>query len=247
MKKFVGQAKTDQYFVGCTGQTVFLCDTTGAEIAQFKDIKYGYMPLFAPDGDRFIVKSTAGWMAAYSAEKRELIAKWPLARKDSQDHGFCFSSDGKYLFNIEMAAKTVSTELAVYDASTLQETARYFSGKADLLYNSVEPCESGVCLLGMTRSEAGTLCFVEKLVDGQIVRRRELSEAEHRELQIYATLKLYGFTQNIIELYRPLYEMELMLRGITGQMPDWSALGTLPDIRLEEILENGFVSPFFRD
>lgn len=63
MKKFVGQAKTDQYFVGCTGQTVFLCDTTGAEIARFKDIKYGYMPLFSPDGDTSSSSQPrAGWL-----------------------------------------------------------------------------------------------------------------------------------------------------------------------------------------
>jgi len=247
MKKFVGQVQTDRYIVGCTGQTVFLYDASGTELAKFKDIKYGYMPLFASDGDCFIVKSTGGWMAAYSAEKRLLITKWPLARKDSQDQGFCFSSDGKYLFNIEMAAKTVSTELAVYNTLTWLETARYFVGEADLLLHGAESCEDGVCLLGMTRSESGPLCFVEKLVNGQIVQRRELSQEEYNDLQTYTTLKLYGFTQNIIELYRPLYEMELMLRGITGQMPDWSALGTLPDIRLEEILENGFVSPFFRD
>jgi len=247
MRKFVGQAETEKYKVGCTGQTVYLYDASGAELAKFKDIKYGYMPLFSPDKDLFVVKSTGGWMAAYSAGRKCLIKKWPLKEKASQDDGFCFSPDGKFLYNIERASGSVATELAVYETENWQEVNRYFVHEAEPCYDFIEAYEDGLYLLGFLRGEKQLTGIVDQLANGDLLNRRELSEAEYQEIQIYTTLLRHGFTENIIELYRPLYEMELQMRGKNQPMTDWRLLPSLPRIHLKDILERGFISPFFRD
>ena len=94
--------------VGCTGQTVCLCDASGAELATFKDLKYAYTPMFSPKGDPFIVKSTAGWLAVYSLEPPKLVKKFKFSPLGAaQDEGCCFSPDGRLFFNIETPSPAV--------------------------------------------------------------------------------------------------------------------------------------------
>lgn len=60
MRKFVSYIKNEKYAIGCTGGTVYVYDANGNELAKFKDIRYGYDPMFNPVKNEFIVKSTEG-------------------------------------------------------------------------------------------------------------------------------------------------------------------------------------------
>ncbi len=102
MPRFVGYLSNGQYSVGCTGQTVYVYDSQGTELTRFKDIKYAYTPLFFPQGDRFLVKSTAGQLAIYSLTDLNLIKKFRFSKTDgAQDDNMCFSPDGKLFYNVE--------------------------------------------------------------------------------------------------------------------------------------------------
>ncbi len=87
-RRFWGIAGNEHYSVGCTGQTVCLCDASGAELAVCKDLKYAYTPMFSPKGDPFIVKSTGGWLAVYSLDPPRLVKKFKFSPPGAvQDEG----------------------------------------------------------------------------------------------------------------------------------------------------------------
>ena len=66
MKNFKGYIKTDQFKIGCTGQTVYIYDKDGNEVKKFKDLIYAYASAVSPLGDLLVVKSTEGRLAVYS-------------------------------------------------------------------------------------------------------------------------------------------------------------------------------------
>ena len=73
MRKFWCYISNGIYSVGCTGQTVYVYDKEGKELAKFKDIKYGYKAVFSPTQNIFIVKSTGAYFAVYSLDTMSLI------------------------------------------------------------------------------------------------------------------------------------------------------------------------------
>ena len=68
MRNFISYIKNDKYAIGCTGQTVYVYDSEGTEIAKFKDLPYAYTSAFSPNGDIFVIKTTEGRLAIYSLE-----------------------------------------------------------------------------------------------------------------------------------------------------------------------------------
>lgn len=106
MPRFWGYISNGQYSIGCTGQTVYVYDSKGTELAKFKDIKYGYTPLFSPNGEKFVVKSTEGRLAIYSLTEMRLLKKFRFTKDDGgQDYNMCFSPDGTLFYNVEVHPK----------------------------------------------------------------------------------------------------------------------------------------------
>ena len=66
-KPFVSLIANERYQIGCTGQTVYVLDAMGNELAKFKDMTYAYYPALHPDGDVAAVFSNTGVMAIGSA------------------------------------------------------------------------------------------------------------------------------------------------------------------------------------
>lgn len=120
MRKFSGTAANDFFTVGCTGRTVYVFDRTGNELAKFRDIPYGYRPLLCPKQNILAVKSNAGWLAFYNLDHLSLIKKIRFSKQLAQDSGFCFSKDGKYLYNLENIDSDLSYEIARYDLNTIE-------------------------------------------------------------------------------------------------------------------------------
>ncbi len=126
MRKFWGYISNEEYAVGCTGQTVFVYDREGKELAKFKDIKYGCMAMFSPDGKLFVVKSTGAYFGVYLLDTLRLIYKVKFSDVDgSQDDGYCFSADGKYFYNIERQKKSFNGAISVYTTSDFKRAAMF--------------------------------------------------------------------------------------------------------------------------
>ncbi|MCL2817623.1 MAG: hypothetical protein FWD39_04470 [Clostridiales bacterium] len=140
MPSFWGYTKNDKYAVGCTGQTVYVYDDSGKELARFKDIKYAYTPMFCPGDNTFIVKSTGGQLAVYSLDTMQLIRKFRFSEVDgSQDDGFCFSRDGKYFYNIERHIASYNSCLSIYETPSYNRIKQFFLSKEILCYHGDNP------------------------------------------------------------------------------------------------------------
>jgi len=152
---FIGN---DNYDIGCTGQTVYLYDKHGVEMARFKDLTYAYTTAISPKNDLFVVKSTAGRLAAYSFDPPALIKKFRFSKVDGgQDDNFCFSADGSELYNIERQTDVLKTALSIYDTKDFSLKRRIFDSDRSVVLtgieNEIETDE--FYLLGYFRGEFG--------------------------------------------------------------------------------------------
>lgn len=205
MKNFWSYISNGKYSVGTTGGTVYLYDENGNEIRKFKDIKYGYTPMFSPDGKIFVVKSTVGQIAAYSLETFDLIKKFKFSKVDgSQDDGFCFSPDGKELYNIERHIDSCESRLSVYNTETFELKRQVIADDTNLVITTVEYDEAtkAYYVLGFFRdNKTGVLseCFISKLIDDTLSEIINISESEYDFYYEYNDLKNMGFTPKAYE------------------------------------------------
>ncbi len=203
MRKFCSYISNGEYSVGTTGQTVYLYDKDGNELNKFKDIKYGYTPMFSPDGKSFVVKSTAGWLAVYSLETKSLVKKFRFSKFDAaQDGGFCFSPDSKLFINIENHGDDgLQWAISVYDTGDFSLLSRLMLldnmavGYIEYDYETEEYYCMG-CISGVPDSD-----FVAKYKNNAIVDVRNYIEKDWFFNMAYMSLKMSGFTQKKYETW----------------------------------------------
>lgn len=200
MKNFWGYASDDTYAVGCTGQSVYVYDKNGIELAKFKDIRYGYTPMISPTGKIFVVKSTDGRLAVYSLETMRLLRKFRFSKMDGgQDAGFCFSKDGKYFINIELQTDGISCAVSVYNTDDFSVVSRLFPDEETVL-NHIEYDEEAdsFFVLGWIRGEHGYgfVAVFEKNTLNEVTR---LTQNEYDFYQSYKHLEMMGFTEKAFQ------------------------------------------------
>ena len=158
MKKFYGVAQYKDYRVGCAGQTVYVTDVRGTEIAHLKDISYAYTAAFSPNGRLLAVRSTTPWFAFYAPPDFRLVQKTRMRRPNNQpqDEGFCFSPDGKLFWSLEYQ-NDLTTHLVSYDTSTFAETGRFFEGgRYVFLHIEPQPTAGTICSASAANRERTT-------------------------------------------------------------------------------------------
>lgn len=160
MPRFWSYIKNQNYAIGCTGQTVYVYEKEGQELAKFKDIKYGYKPMFCPRKNIFIVKSTAGMLAVYSLDRLELIKKFRFSNVDgAQDDGLCFSEDGNFFYNIERHIDSLHTRISIYDTENFQLINQLFTDEnaPKLSYIEYDKDRLTYYVLGSSRMRNSTM------------------------------------------------------------------------------------------
>ncbi len=201
MAKYWGFIGNEKYDVGLTGQTVFVLDKNGNELAKFKDLKYAYYAAISPNCDILAVKSNEGRMAFYSLENMTLIKKFRFAKtSECADGNFCFSTDGKELYSIEGNINPCNTSVSVYDMAELTRTKRFFY---DEEYLSIECVEYGketdeIYLMGYLRDKENGVAseyFVGKLKNGELCEVVPISQKTHMFYDMYKNLEGSGFTE----------------------------------------------------
>lgn len=201
MKKFWSYIKNDKYAVGCSGQTTYVYDNAGVELAKFKkDIIYAYVPVFCPNKDIFIVKSTDGRIAVYSLAELKLIKKFRFSKVDySQDDGLCFSGDSRYLYNIERHTDSLHSRISVYDTEEFNLVKRLFEDdKRDILFEYIEydKEKDGIYVCGFFRNKNNrNVYFAAELKDDVLADITELETESECNLYEYKRLELNGFTE----------------------------------------------------
>ena len=197
MRKFCSYIKNDKYAIGCTGQTVYVYDSEGTEIAKFKDLPYAYKSAFSPNGDIFVVKTTEGRLAVYSLETSSLIKKFRYSKVDgAQDDGFCFSSDGKYFINIERQGDDLHSAISVYDTEDFSRVSQFLLDE-NMMISHIELADGEYYVLGFMRGTDRVMAkdFVGKYANNQIKNILPISEQEHDFYYDYLHLKMMGFTE----------------------------------------------------
>ena len=204
MKKFWSYIENAKYGVGCTGQTVYVYDKYGNELAKFKDLPYAYKSVFSPLGNIFIVKTTEGRFAVYSLETLSLVKKFRYSKVDgAQDGGFCFSSDGKYFINLELQGDDLHSAISVYDAENFSRVSQLLLDE-NMMVSHIELINGEYYVLGFLRGNDRVLSthFIGKFVDEDIKDVVFISEQEHEFYRDYLDLKMMGFTEKVYEWSR---------------------------------------------
>ncbi|MCM1226815.1 MAG: hypothetical protein NC320_05235 [Clostridium sp.] len=199
MRKFWTYIKNDDFFVGCSGQTVYVYDKNENELAKFKDIKYAYDAAFSPTENILAVKSTEVWLAFYSLDSMELIKKIRLRKPNSQpqDQGFAFSPDGSLFYNIEYQ-NDLTTHIVVYETESFTESDRFFEGK-NIVFCQIEFENQKCFLTGFERMKNRNKYFVAEFSGGNLLNLKEVDERKFNYINICKELELRGFTEKSIE------------------------------------------------
>lgn len=209
MRSFWTYISNGEYSVGCTGQTVYLYDKQGTELAAFKDMSHAYDAAFSPKGDIFVVKSNDGKLAVYSPESLSLIKKFRFAKEEPQDQGFSFSPDGELFYILEYSKQSLNiiTTLAIYRTSdfTLEKrltfSYRYW-------FNHIECDPSGrIFLIGADRRAKENDQIVARLCGDEVQDAYPLTDNEYWFYMGYLSLAQRGFTKKKKET---LFTLELM-------------------------------------
>ena len=203
MKKFIGSATNDNFSVGCTGQTVYLFDKSGDEIAKFKDIIYAYTPILSSDGKLLVVKSTAGMLAVYSLETFSLVKKFRFSKVDgAQDDGCCFSTDGKSFVNIERQKDALHSAISIYDTSDFSLVKQVsFDDYIALNYVEFDESANTFYVLGYMRDadKVFDYGFVAVFAENELYNVTPITTKEYEFYNEYKHLELMGFSEYAVE------------------------------------------------
>jgi hypothetical protein len=205
-KSFWTLIGNDKYDIGLTGQTVYVYDKSGNELAKFKDLIYAYKCEISPNGDIFVVKTTEGRMASYSLEELKLIKKFRFSKIDgSQDDNFIFSPDGKYIYNIERHIQSYITALSIYNVEDFSLVKRLFLDEKDLLLSCIEydSLTDNYYILGFYRNDSGFSknfkYFVAKLINDKLDEFRCMNETKYTYYRGAKGLEENGYTKKAFE------------------------------------------------
>ena len=181
MPRFVNYISGVCYDIGCTGQTVYVYDKNGTELAKFRDLKYAYYAAISPLGDIFAVKSADGRLAVYSFETLALVKKFRFSGvKCAQDDGFCFMGDGKYFINVERQGDDLHSAISVYDVADFSVVSQFLFGDG-MMAEDIGEIDGELCVLGFYRDADMTLTgrFVAKYKDGVISEAVNITDSEY--------------------------------------------------------------------
>ena len=217
-KPFVSLIANERYQVGCTGQTVYVLDASGNELAKFKDMIYAYYPALHPDGEIAAVFSNQGVMAIYSLSELRLIKKFRVsAVNDTQTDCIpCFSLDGQYLYHIEgRKGDRLNSRLSVYSTSDYQPVLRLFEHERKIVLNRMEIEKETGCifLLGYFREERGNNYFVAKLRDQSL-----------QDVKLIDSWYIYDLYQDAVGLKQ---------QGYTEHSFRWSVFTIKPGVKAD--------------
>ena len=199
MPKFWTFISNGKYKVGCTGQTVYVYDQNGTELAKFKDLIYAYTAAFSPKGDIFVVKSNEGRLAVYSLDELCLIQKFRFSKGEIAGCNCCFSPDGERFYNIEHPANGCNTALSIYRTSDFSLERRLFETdlKTEVIIIEIDPATGDCYLLGYFRDDKGVASeyYVARLCDERLEDIKYIPKDMYDFYHGYKDLGAMGFTE----------------------------------------------------
>lgn len=181
----------ENYSVCCMGQTVYVYQSAGRELARFTFVMADF-PVISPKDDIFAVKSKDGCVAVYSFEKLSRIGTLKFSDKAApQEKGMCFTADGAKLFSVE----NDGMDIAVYDMNALSAEKKI---KIDKAVSHIECTDGELYVLG---TEADM--FVSKLGDDGLTDIKAVDSEQFDFYYNYKCAEARGFSSAAMDLYLP--------------------------------------------
>lgn len=138
-------------------------------------------------------------LAIYSLAELAILKKFRFSQvSGSQDDGFCFSPDGKYLLNTEPHSDSLHTRLTVYDTAIFAVVKQLFTAQDAPVLSHIEydkECKA-YFVLGFMRNDSGEyhFGFIAELVGEALAGMKQLTAAEYEWIDGYKNLERMGFT-----------------------------------------------------
>ncbi len=199
MRKFWCYISNGTYSTGCSGQTVYVYDSEGKELAKFKDIKHGYVAVFHPTKNIIVVKSTGAYFAVYSLDTMSLIKKVKYSNVDgSQDDGYCFSLDGDYFYNIERQNSSTNHVISIYETSNFERVKVFLEDNEKIEPSQIEYDDNGqMYVLGFLRGDNGVISdgFISKFSENGMEELCVIPQDEYEFYEDFKDLERKGFTE----------------------------------------------------
>lgn len=215
MRKFWGYYENDTFHVGCSGGTVYICDSQNRELAKFKDFPYAYTAAFMPGRNIIAVKSTAGYLGFYDLDRLTLIRKIRATKLGAQDEGFAFSADGKYFYNIEKPRSNLYTQLGIYETETFAKINTLFPDENDMVLKYLETdTETGICYaMGYMRKPKDGICNrpfigIFDREHSRITDMRMPDAKTYGYLEAYKSWEMQGCTERALQWNYGLKSLE---------------------------------------
>lgn len=186
-----GYCDNDKYKVRLTGASIYVFDNAGNQLFRFKDIPNAYKAKFKPSTNVIVAKSTAGYIAFYDLDKMSLLKKIKIGLNYSQDDGFDFSTDGKYLYNIERIDSSIKKRLSIYDAGSYSLLDTLFTSDSIVKLDNIECSEEGTYLLFVSLKRS----YICELVDNMQVNKVEIPFSHADQLSAFLSWRDSGFSE----------------------------------------------------
>ena len=150
-----------------------------------------------------------------------LIKKFRFSKIDgSQDDGFCFSTDGKYLYNIERHVSSCTTALSVYETSRFERVQQLFLNDTfELTCIECDVAKNQIFVSGFTRDEnrIASEYFVAILQNDRLHSITSISQKDHGFINGFKDLEIMGFTDKAKKWSYFQYTDKSKLIGIESQ------------------------------
>lgn len=212
MRKVWGYCSNDRYTIGCNGTSVYICDKDDNELAVFKDAPYTYRAKFKPGTNVLAAKSTAGYLLFYDLDQLKLVKKIKTAKIGSQDDGFIFTPDGRYLYDIARPVISTRTALVIYDTTDYSVFKILFQENEKIVLKHLEfdADANTFFILGFKRNDEGVFDygFIGKLKENAIVDVKKLDKEQYQYLNDYKAWEQFGFTEKKLQVTSRLKDME---------------------------------------
>lgn len=160
--------------------------------------------MFCPNKNIVVIKSTSGMLAIYSLDELKLFCKFRFSKVNAaQDGGFCFSSDGKFFYNIECHIDICKTRLAIYDTNNFEVVKYLFEEDHSMVLSHIEfdVAKNSLFILGFMRNDSGSFHygFVSSFTNDELINITKISNEQYEYISGFKSLELAGFTSKAKE------------------------------------------------
>lgn len=192
MPKIYCVVKNDIFVAKLSSATVYVFNKAETELlAKFKT-DYAYKAEFVSGKNILVAKGTLPNIYIYDLDKMILVKRFHLhGNNQPQDDGFCISSDGKWLYNIEYMNDLLS-QINIFDLEALSFVKNVkFEDSGRYAFQSIFAVKKGYEIYGFNRHAPSGVAenFYKFSFDGNRITEGSIIEFDNYRRNDYITIE----------------------------------------------------------